>query len=50
MYIDSLTVAAVIIFLVAVAAFVRACIIRACGLTAGRKTDKNAESMREKRA
>ena len=50
MYIDSLTVAAVVIFLVAVAAFVRSCIIKACGLTAGRKADKDAESMQEKRA
>ena len=49
MYIDSLTVAAVVIFFVAIAAFVRFCIIKACGLSVGRKTGKEAESMQEKR-
>ena len=37
MYIDSLTIAALVLFIVAVSAFVRFCVLKHCGLTSANK-------------
>ena len=50
MYIDSLTLVAVVVFIVALAAFVRFCIIKVCGLSNSRNAGSDAGSMREKQA
>jgi len=40
MYIDSLTITALVIFFLALALFVNFCLVRVCGLIQGRPTDE----------
>jgi len=44
MYIDSLTIAAALLFLVAFAMFIRFCIFKTCGLGKRRDADNGASS------
>ena len=44
MYIDSLTIAAIVVFVVAMGLFVKACFINGCILSADKKTDANGEA------
>ncbi len=48
MYIDSLTVAALVLFVVAISAFVRFCMLKHCGLTSAGKDDSVTMTTREK--
>ena len=48
MYIDSFTVAAMIIFVVTVAAFIRYCLVKACGLKSGNREADDSETTCEK--
>jgi len=43
MYIDSLTIAAIVVFVVAMGLFVKACFINGCILSADRKTGAHGE-------
>ena len=47
MYIDSLTIAALVLFVVAITAFVRFCIVKFCGLTSANKDDSVTLTTRE---
>jgi hypothetical protein len=49
MYIDSLTIAALVLFIVAISAFVRFCMVKHCGLTSAGKDDSATATTREKR-
>ena len=44
MYIDSLTITAMIVFVLALAGFIRFCIVGICGLTTDSDDDTAAES------
>ena len=48
MYIDSLTVAALVLFIVAISAFVRFCVLKHCGLTSAGKDGGDTATTREK--
>ena len=48
MYIDSLTVAALVLFVVAISVFVRYCVLKHCGLTSAGKDDGATATTREK--
>lgn len=48
MYIDSLTIAALVLFVVAISAFVRFCIVKYCGLTSAGKDDSVTMTTRGK--
>ncbi|MGB5260298.1 MAG: hypothetical protein WBO34_07215 [Gammaproteobacteria bacterium] len=47
MYIDSLTIAALVLFIVAMYAFVRFCMVKYCMLTSVGKDDSTAVTKRE---
>jgi hypothetical protein len=46
MYIDSLTIAALVLFIVAMYAFVRFCMVKYCGLTSASKDDSSTMTTR----
>lgn len=48
MYIDSLTITALILFVVAISAFVRFCMIKYCGLTTANKRGGRSTTTRER--
>jgi hypothetical protein len=50
MYIDSLTIAALLVFVVTVAAFVRYCLVRVCGLKSADDRREESDATREKQA
>ena len=41
MYIDSLTVTALVLFVAALAFFIRFCLVKVCGLMEGQSTDED---------
>ena len=50
MYIDSLTIAALLVFVVTVAAFVRYCLVKVCGLTSAANKREESGATSEKQA
>ena len=50
MYIDSLTIAALLVFVVTVAAFVRYCLVRVCGLRTATSKPEETGATNEKQA
>lgn len=50
MYFDSLTIAALLVFVVTVAAFVRFCLVKVCGLSSVSRESKGADTTQEKQA
>jgi hypothetical protein len=50
MYIDSLTITALVVFFIMLAVFVRFCMVKVCGMTATHKQDNHADMQRGDRS